>query len=317
MSRQFDEAMEGRFDIYGEEYRLVEPENIDELIRALEVKAALETYLSGLMHDEEPGGYDDLLQEQEGYIKEYIDSLGEYDNSHLISNINYFLRKLNLRMGELEQLIGVSAGYISRTAKENSAKKLSIDVVWKIARLFEIDIRTLIEADLMIPNSNAKLVTQFLDKLCNQTARKDIKWENRGGAVCYLSDTLRNTEVFTEEENGKVVYHANDHMNPDYKFVLADDVYTCASIVDGKEFAMIGFGIDGKKDSYFFDFVFLTPMMIKGKPGYIVEKAFYSSDDRFRVIENKGEELVHLVQSQEMDAEISPEVRSIIADYLK
>lgn len=317
MSRQFDEAMEGRFDIYGEEYRLVEPENIDELIRALEVKAALETYLSGLMHDEEPGGYDDLLQEQEGYIKEYIDSLGEYDNSHLISNINYFLRKLNLRMGELEQLIGVSAGYISRTAKENSAKKLSIDVVWKIARLFEIDIRTLIEADLMIPNSNAKLVTQFLDKLCKQTARNDIKWENRGGAVCYLSDTLRNTEVFTEEENGKVVYHANDHMNPDYKFVLADDVYTCASIVDGKEFAMIGFGIDGKKDSYFFDFVFLTPMMIKGKPGYIVEKAFYSSDDRFRVIENKGEELVHLVQSQEMDAEISPEVRSIIADYLK
>ena len=317
MSRQFDEAMEGRFDIYGEEYRLVEPENIDELIRALEVKAALETYLSGLMHDEEPGGYDDLLQEQEGYIKEYIDSLGEYDNSHLISNINYFLRKLNLRMGELEQLIGVSAGYISRTAKENSAKKLSIDVVWKIARLFEIDIRTLIEADLMIPNSNAKLVTQFLDKLCKQTARNDIKWENRGGAVCYLSDTLRNTEVFTEEENGKVVYHANDHMNPDYKFVLADDVYTCASIVDGKEFAMIGVGIDGKKDSYFFDFVFLTPMMIKGKPGYIVEKAFYSSDDRFRVIENKGEELMHLVQSQEMDAEISPEVRSIIADYLK
>lgn len=316
MSRQFDEAMEGRFDIYGEEYRLVEPDNIDELIRALEVKAALETYLSGLMHDEEPGGYDDLLQEQEGYIKEYIESLGEYDNSHLISNINYFLRKLNLRMGELEQLIGVSAGYISRTAKENSAKKLSIDVVWKIARLFEVDIRTLIEADLMIPNSNAKLVTQFLDKLCRQTARNDIKWENRGGAVCYLSDTLRNTEVFTEEEDGKVVYYANDHMNPDYKFVLADDVYTCASIVDGKEFAMIGFGIDGKEDSYFLDFVFLTPTMTKGKPRYLVEKAFYSSDDRFHVIENKGEELMHLVQSQEMDAEISPEVRSIIADYL-
>ena len=317
MSRQFDEAMEGHFDIYGEEYRLVEPENIDELIRALEVKAALETYLSGLMHDEEPGGYDDLLREQEDYIKEYIDSLGEYDNSHLISNINYFLRKLNLRMGELEQLIGVSAGYISRTAKENSAKKLSIDVVWKIAQLFDVDIRTLIEADLMIPNSNAKLVTQFLEKLCKQTARNDIKWENRGGAMCYFSDALRNTEVFTEEEDGKVIYHANDHMNPNYKFVLADDVYTCASIVDGKEFAMIGFGIDGKEDSYFLDFVFLTPMMIKGKPGYIVEKAFYSSDDRFHVIESKGEELMHLVQSQEMDAEISPEVRSIIADYLK
>ena len=317
MSRQFNEAMEGHFEIYGEEYRLIEPKNIDELSRALEVKTALQSYLSGLMHDEKSGDYDDFLQEQDEYIKEFIDSLGEYDNSHLINNINYFLRKLNLRMGELEQLIGVSAGYISRTAKENSAKKLSIDVVWKIAKLFDVDIRMLIEADLTIPNSNANLVTQFLDKLCKQTARNDIKWENRGGAMCYLSDALRNTELFTEEEDGTVIYHANDHMNPNYRFVLADDVYTCSSIVDGKEFAMIGFGIDNKEDSYFLDYVFLTPKMINGKSRYKVEKAFYSSDDRFRVIENKGEQLMHLVQMQEMDADISPEVRSIIADYIK
>ena len=316
MSRRFDEAMESWFDIYGEEYKLVVPKNIDELIQALEAKEALETYLSGLMHDEEPGRYGELLQEQEDYIKEYIDSLGEYDNSHLISNINYFLRKLDLRMGEFEQLIGVSAGYISRTAKENSAKKLSIDVVWKIARLFEVDIRTLIEGDLMIPNSNVKLVTQFLDKLCKQTAQNDIKWENRGGAMCYLSDALWSTELFSEED-GKVIYHVDDHLNSQLKFVLEDDIYTCASIVNGKEFAMIGFGIDDREDSYFLDFVFLTPKMINGKPGYVVDKAFYSSDDRFRVIETKGEELMHIVQSQEMDAEISPTVRRIITDYLK
>ena len=41
MSRQFDEAMEGRFDLYGKEYRLIEPENIEELMQALEVKSAL------------------------------------------------------------------------------------------------------------------------------------------------------------------------------------------------------------------------------------------------------------------------------------
>ena len=220
-------------------------------------------------------------------------------------------------MGELEQLIGVSAGYISRTAKENSAKKLSIDVVWKIAKLFEVDLRTLIESDLMIPNSNANLVVQFLDKLCKQTARNDIKWENRGGGMCYLSDALRNSNLFTEEEDGKVIYHANDHMNPNYRFVLADDVYTCSSIVDGKEFAMIGFKIDDKEDSYFLDFVFLTPKKINGNRRYYVEKAFYSSDDRFRIIENKGEQLMHLVQTQELDADISTEVRSIITEYIK
>ena len=57
MSRQFDEAMEGRFDLYGKEYRLIEPENIEELMQALEVKSALETHISGLMHDEDSSGY--------------------------------------------------------------------------------------------------------------------------------------------------------------------------------------------------------------------------------------------------------------------
>ena len=44
-------------------------------------------------------------------------------------------------MGDLERLLGISAGYISRTVKENSSKKLSIDVVWKIAELFEISVQ--------------------------------------------------------------------------------------------------------------------------------------------------------------------------------
>lgn len=316
MSRQYDEAMEGRFDIYGEEYRLVEPENIDELVHALEVRSALETYLSGLMHDEEPGGYDNLLQEQEDYIKEYIESLGEFDNSVLIGNINYYLKKLNLRMGEFEQLIGVSAGYISRTAKEKSAKKLSVDIVWKIAKLFGVDIRKLLEVDLVIPNSNAEMISKFLTKLCAQTKQNIITWKNHGGVMCYLDDIMKSTGLFTEEDD-TIVYHCNDHMNPTYKFVLADDIYTCSAVAEGKEFAMIGYGISGKEDSYFLDFVFLTPHIDRKSKRYIVEKAFYSSDDKFGVIDSRGGELMHFVQTQEMDAQISPEVRGIIANYLK
>ncbi len=317
MSRQYDEAIEGRFDIYGEEYRLVEPENIDELVRALEAKSALETYLSGLMHDEEPEGYDNLLQEQENYIQEYIESLGEFDNSILIGNINYYLKKLNMRMGEFEQLIGVSAGYISRTAKEKSAKKLSIDIVWKIAKLFGVDTRTLLEVDLMIPNSNAEMILKFLTKLCVQTKQNDITWENHGGGVYYLDEAMRSTGLFFEEEDGTIVYRCNDHMNPNYKFVLADDIYTCSAVVDGKEFAMIGFGISDKEDSYYLDFIFLTPHIDGESKRYTAEKAFYSSDDRFGVISTRGGDLMHLVQTQEMDAQISPEVRGIIANYLK
>ena len=88
-------------------------------------------------------------------------------------------------------------------------------------------------------------------------------------------------------------------------------------MVDGKEFAMIGFGISGKEDSYHLDFIFLTPHTDGKSKKYIAEKAFYSSDDRFGVISTRGEDLMHLVQTQKMDAQISPEVRGIIANYLK
>lgn len=317
MSRQYNEALDSLFDIYGTEHRLIQPENTEELVTALEVKAALTSYISGLMHDEDSSIYTRLLQEQENYIKEYLDSLGEFDNSHLIENINYFLRKHNLRIGELEQLIGVSAGYISRTAKENAIKKLSIDTVWKLAMLFEVDIRTLIESNLMVPNNNEEIISKFLDKLCSQTEQHVIKWENRGGAMCYLDESLLDIDLFTAEEDGTIVYKANDHMNPNLKFVLADDIYTCNTIVEGKEFAMIGFSIDGKEESYFLDFVFLSKIKQGDKSKYVWEKGFYSSDDRFRRIETKAERLMHLVQAQEMDAEISPSVRNIIINYLK
>lgn len=316
MSRQYDEAMEGRFDLYGTEYRLIEPDSLEDLVAALEVKAALETHISGLMHDEDSSGFEELLHEQTEYIQEYIDNLGEFDNSVLINNINFFLRKYRLRMGELEQLIGLSAGYISRTAKENSGKKLSIDVVWKLSRFFGVDVKSLIETDLTVPHSNAKMVVQFLDKLCRQTAENEIKWENLGGAICYLDEALKTSGLFAEED-GTTIYRANDHMNPDYKYELADDIYVCDAIAPGKRFAMIGFSIVGKDDSYFLDFVFLTKAGTGSRAAYGWEKAFYSSDDRFSVIQEKAEELMHLVQTQEMDAEISPQVRSIIADYLK
>lgn len=317
MSRQYNEAMEGRFELYGTEYRLVEPENIEELVTALEVKSALETYISSLMHDEDSSSCETFLQEQEDYIKEYLETIGDFDNSCLIGNITYFLKKYNIRMRDLEQLIGVSAGYISRTAKENATKKLSIDVVWKLARLFDTDIRTLTEIDLMVPRSNAKLVAEFLNKLCKQTASNEIKWENRGGAMFGLDEAIINTKLFKEEEDGTVVYLPKDHMNPKYKFVLTDDIYTCSQITPDKELAIIGFSVADKEESCFLDFVFLSKATVGSRKGYIAQKAFYSSDDRLGIIEGKAAELMHLVQAQEMDAELSPEVRNIIANYLK
>ena len=133
MSRQFDEYMEGKFEVLGETYEVVEPENFEELMQALHVREVIQTAISSLMHDEDSSRLCTLMDKQNDFIQEYLDSIGNFDNRYLISNIAFLAKKNSLRIGEIENMLGLSAGYISRTAKENSAKKLSIDVVWKIA----------------------------------------------------------------------------------------------------------------------------------------------------------------------------------------
>ena len=148
MSRQFDEYMSDKFELNGTMYQMVEPDSFDELMKAFEIRDVIQTGISQLMHDEDDSAWQTLLQEQEDYIQEYIDHIGDFNNGCLVKNIAYLLKKYGLRMGDLERLLGISAGYISRTVKENSSKKLSIDVVWKIAELFEISVQKLIEDDL-------------------------------------------------------------------------------------------------------------------------------------------------------------------------
>ncbi len=73
---------------------------------------------------------------------------------------------------------------------------------------------------------------------------------------------------------------------------MADDIYACSAVVGGKEFAMIGFSTNDMKDSYFLDFIFLTPYS-KGKDKcYNIEKAFYSSDDKLGMISARGGDLI-------------------------
>ena len=43
MSRQFDEHMEGKFEVLGETYEVVEPENFEELLQALHVREVIQT----------------------------------------------------------------------------------------------------------------------------------------------------------------------------------------------------------------------------------------------------------------------------------
>lgn len=319
MSRQFDEYMMNKVEINGELCELVEPDNFSELMEAYEMKDKLQTQYSSCMHDDDSAdGWLNLLQEQEEYIQDYLENLEEFDNSCLISNIDYLAKKIGMRYGDLEKALGLSAGYISRTAKADSKKKLSIDVVWKIAKLFEVDMNSLLERDLSDQESNTALVGTFIDRLTEQTKLGEIEWKSNGGVLCFLQDKYREMGLVTEDKEGTAVYHPA-HMDPEIKWRLEDDIFSCNGIDSENELVIIPFKRD-KNDAVFYDFIWTWTTGEKSEPEnlrYHWEKAFYSEDDRYGELRKHADELYQAIQKCECDAKISQTTRKIIKNYLK
>lgn len=312
MSRQYDEYMKSRFDLYGTEYKLVEPENAEELVRALEVRSALETYISGLMSEEDSSGYANLLQEQTDYIQEYVDSLGEFDSSALASNTTFLCKKNGMRIGELEELLGISAGYISRTIKENSKKKMSVDIVWKIARIFGTDIKTITETQMWVSHTNTNLLEQFLDRLYQDTEENFFAWEYGGGFMTVLNERYKQIGLVTEEDDEMVVYHPN-HLNQERKWLLEKDIVYLECFEGKKDLTIIPYKIDGSESFKGYDFIFVW----EDDDHWCWEKVFYTSDDPFGSLLDRAKKLYNLIESTEYDAKLSSEVHQMITSYVK
>jgi len=317
MSRQFDEYMSDKFELYGECHSLVEPSNFEELMTAIQVKDVIQIAISGLMHDEDSVGWGDLLQSQKDYIQEYLDSLGEFDNSFLVSNINYLAKKNDLRMGDIEKLLGISTGYISRTAKENSAKKLSIDVVWKFAKLFEIELRALLETNLQIPNSNTEMAEKFLRKVYSQTEEGTIEWISNGGVECELDESIVEARLVTEEDE-TILYHPM-RLNRNARFILAGEIFTCENINLEKEVLIIPFKLD-KSERIEYDFVLRWSEDDESNPNYgkhYFKRMFNTVDDPFGALDVYAGNLYRLIKEREYDTRMLSEVKDIIVDFLK
>jgi transcriptional regulator with XRE-family HTH domain len=311
MSRQYDEAMEGHFDLNGTEYVLVEPSNMDELVQAFEVKSALETYISGFMHDEDPSGYENLLQEQNDYIREYADSLGEFDSTILSNNITFLTKKNGLKVGELESMLDISAGYISRTIKENSKKKMSIDTVWKIARLFDTDVKTLTETQMSVIYTNTELLEKFIHRLYIDTRDEYFGWESDGGVEMELNDRYKQMKLVTEDAENNAVYHP-DHLNPSRKWLLSKDIVCLECFDHIKDLVIIPYKMENDETFNGYDFIFVW----SENGAWHWEKIFYTSDDFQDSLKEKANDLYEMIEKTEFDIKLSPKLQQMITDYV-
>lgn len=312
MSRQFDEYMTNRFELFGEEYELIEPTDLETLVESYRI---LELLQQGIDSNEPDSGHPfyHLYRTQEELISEYVVDQGEFDSTLLVRNISYLAKKNGIGIGDLEKILGISTGYISRTAKATSGKRMSIDNVWRIARLFDVDLRLLIETDLSIPNKNTDLVAQFLNKIREQTQENKIIWDNNGGHCVHIAKRLETVSMLQEDEIGYL--YKPEHLAETVKFYLADDIFVCKDIDQKKELVMIPYARADKETDVHFDFYFIDQGMVKLE-NRDFEKAFYTLEDITGTLDTYAKMLNDAVISQALDAVVPFEVQSLIKDYL-
>lgn len=105
------------------------------------------------------------LEEQKKIMNGFINAQANYDSKFLSSNLEYLLKLNNLRISDLEELLGVSAGYVSRTVNPDSKKRLSVDIVWKISKIFQVNVDDLLNIDFQVPTQSLCDVIAFFKEL--------------------------------------------------------------------------------------------------------------------------------------------------------
>lgn len=313
MSRQFDEFIDSHFEYNGEYHELVEPTDASELAEAFRTRDMIQECINRGAE-----GYERYLEEQEHFIEGYLRDLGEYENALLTKNVTFLLKKSGLRIGDLEEAVGLSAGYISRTSKPGAVRKMSIDSVWKIARLFGVTLHQLLETELDAPSTNTALVSKLVDKLILQTDSGEIEWYDNTPTVAAFSDWLEDTGVITRDNpDYDRVYHP-DHLNKEMTWVLDYEVMGCENAAPDRTIAYIVYK-SPDRDQVYYDFFLVNlnrSITNPDEPVVQYEPLFYSSDDPFSDLAEKCKQLHELVDSRILDTRLSKDAKSWIKDYL-
>lgn len=296
-------------EIDGEKIELISPSNFEELSKAYRILENLNDYFNILMKDDNGDEILKYINLQTEYIKEFINTLGDFDNTLLIKNINYMAGKYNMLMKDIESVLGLSAGYISRTSNENAKKKLSIDVVWKIAKLFDVTLADLIENDLSVDNSNKALICKFIDKLSKQTLDYEISWNDAGGYYCDMDEEIYFKNYFEETE--PLLYRYKKHSDS-----MLNRPILVSHGFDGDTLVLVSY-INTKTKVENYDFYFLTQENPYDYNDFNLHKIFYTFDDETGSMQNCVKRLLQVIDKINSDAFLEINMRNYLEKYVK
>lgn len=255
------------------------------------------------------------LEEQKKHITEFINAQANYDSKFLSSNLDYLLKMQGLRISDLEELLGVSAGYVSRTVNPDSKKRLSVDIVWKISVIFQVNVDDLLNIDFQVPSQSLCAVIAFFEKLKQETDEAIIHWKNQGNKKeNFVGLFFKELEEGGLDGTKRYQYAPDGYANETKAVGLTDDIYSAETSIGE---------------------LYLLPLenqfQEKGYELYIyTDRGGYSSnydstdldlicstfDDKSNILKGKCDEFFKSVKLHESDFVISESAKSLIDRYL-
>ncbi len=146
------------------------------------------------------------------------------DRKRCVSNIELLIKKKGLKVGAIENNIGVSTGYISRLG--DSTAKLNLEFLVPLSEVLEVSLDTLVCYDLSSMTPTELYVYLFCEKVVNETLYGNMTWEKDSiGAInaikCYSNGTTDHPLFMSE--NNEAYY--NSYFSDDYMTRISGEIF--------------------------------------------------------------------------------------------
>lgn len=194
-----------------------------------------------------------------------ITMLDFYEKKLLMNNIIYLLREHQMSDSELEEKIGVSNGYLSRLAVNDSEP--GIDVVCSIARCFNVALEELACLDMAKRSEKESKVISLLEKLIKDTEADKMYWDkftfrefaldenNEYRNKCSSRKALISYEEFFDDDSEtyiKYPYYNSPVSSHSYSENISDFIYV-GNLAHTNVYVTIIKVTDTAKNNFFYD----------------------------------------------------------------
>lgn len=114
----------------------------------------------------------------------------QYDKNRLVSNIEYLLKRRNIKVGDLENQCGVSTGYISRLKNnDNNDTSPSAEVLLKLSKVLNVSLTSLLCSEYESMTETELFLQMFLVDIINKTESNQLVW-NRNQPSSIFDETF-------------------------------------------------------------------------------------------------------------------------------